>query len=135
MLLFFLVSPIRNRFFFESIWKKIFPKSFINNMQYYFVACFIRNLISRRGGIIPSNYNIMHSNYNIYIYKLEPVFLLTEINNRKKNFQLILETERFFRRILSLHPRSIEDTIATCLVAILIPSSLPPRLSNHAGNA
>lgn len=63
-MLFFLVSPIRNRFFFESIWEKIFQKSFINNMQYYFVACFIRNLTSRRGGIIPSIYNIMHK----YLY-------------------------------------------------------------------
>lgn len=82
-MLFFLVSPIRNRFFFESIWKKIFPKSFINNMQYYFVACFIRNLISRKEEELFLLFTILCT--NIYIYKsLEPVFLLTEINNLKK---------------------------------------------------
>lgn len=95
MLLFFLVSPIRNRFFFESIWKKIVSffikrdskgmrsplQGFINNIENaILILCLLhqrRNPISRRETrkIIPSRY-LSRYYAQIYIYiSLEPVFL------------------------------------------------------------
>lgn len=94
MLLFFLVSPIRNRFFFESIWKKIVSffikrdskgmrsplQGFINNIENaILILCLLhqrRNPISRRETrkIIPSRYLSLCTNIYIYI-SLEPVFL------------------------------------------------------------
>lgn len=94
MLLFFLVSPIRNRFFFESIWKKIVSffikrdskgmrsplQGFINNIENaILILCLLhqrRNPISCRETrkIIPSRYLSLCTNIYIYI-SLEPVFL------------------------------------------------------------
>lgn len=88
MLLFFLVSPIRNRFFFESIWKKIVSffikrdskgmrsplQGFINNIENaILILCLLhqcRNPISRRETrkIIPSRYLSLCTNIYIYIY-------------------------------------------------------------------
>lgn len=87
MLLFFLVSPIRNRFFFESIWKKIVSffikrdskgmrsplQGFINNIENaILILCLLhqrRNPISRRETrkIIPSRY-LSRYYAQIYIY-------------------------------------------------------------------
>lgn len=89
MLLFFLVSPIRNRFFFESIWKKIVSffikrdskgmrsplQGFINNIENaILILCLLhqrRNPISRRETrkIIPSRYlSRYYAQIYIYIY-------------------------------------------------------------------
>lgn len=111
MLLFFLVSPIRNRFFFESIWKKIVSffikrdskgmrsplQGFINNIENaILILCLLhqrRNPISRRETrkIIPSRYLSLCTNIYIYIIRTSVSQFLRESKREDRSGLIIVK--------------------------------------------